>query len=340
MTKPLFGILILFNLVLSSCAEPRPEEYHLKGNAQGTTFSIRYHGESAEDFSEEIASILTEFDKSLSLWRDDSYLSKVNNSQDSLIEIPASDEFFIPVFEASRRINRQTQGAFDPSIYPLVKAWGFGAIPPDSDSIPDVDSLMNHFHIGDWQMNISDIGPARALNKPARTQLDFNGIAQGYSVDVLAEFLSSKGLNDYMVEIGGELIAKGHSTDGSPWTIGIDRPQDGERELAEVLELENAAIATSGSYRKYKERNGKRYSHCIDPRTGYPVDHTLLSVTVIAPSCMDADAYATAFLVMGVEKTLERLERGLDSKIEVLMIYDEGGENKMKGTGRFSEKGK
>lgn len=329
------ALLLFAGVLTGSCIQGVDEDFHIVGNAQGTTFSIRYYGESAEDYSDDVASILTDFDKSLSLWRDDSFISKINRSNDSIVQIPGNDEFFIPVIEASSRIHRQTNGAFDPSIYPLVRAWGFGAIPPDSDSIPNVDSLLSRHSIGTWGMNVAAIGPDKALMKPVYTELDFNGIAQGYSVDVLGEFLESKGVKNYMVEIGGELIAKGIKKDGSLWTIGIDKPTDGEREMIETMELKDAAVATSGSYRKYKERNGKRYSHCIDPRTGYPVDHTLLSVTVVAPTCIEADAYATGFMVMGVEKTLSRLEKGLGSKIEVLMIYDDGGENKMIGTGRF-----
>ncbi len=331
--KKLF-ILFLTLLTLLSCSTS-PRAHHLKGEAQGTTFSIKYYGDGAADYSEEIAEILTDFDKSLSLWRKDSFLSEVNANSDSVLRIPSEDAYFIPVFEASVEVFRKSKGAFDPSVYPLVRAWGFGAIPPDSDSIPDVDSLKIIHHIGGLQARIGEIGPDRVLKRPAGMQLDFNGIAQGYSVDVLGAFLESKGMSNYMVEIGGELLAKGARPEGIGWTIGIDKPQDGPRELIDTLTISNAAIATSGSYRKYKERDGKRYSHCIDPRSGYPVEHTLLSVTVLAPTCMEADAYATAFMVLGVEESLKKLNGPFGKKLEVMMIYDDQGENKIVGTGRF-----
>lgn len=332
----IYLFLCAAGFLLGSCSSQQ-DSHHLRGRAQGTTFSIKYYAEGAEDYSSEVAGILTDFDKSLSLWREDSFLSTLNTDMDSIIRIPPEDLYFIPVLRASQTVHRVSRGAFDPSVYPLVRAWGFGAIPPDSDSIPDVIRLQKEHHIGGLRVLIKEIGPNMTLLRPSQMQLDFNGIAQGYSVDVIGDFLESKGVGDYMVEIGGELLAKGSRPAGDGWSIGIDRPQDGPRELIDTLTLKNAAIATSGSYRKYKERDGKRYSHCIDPRTGYPVDHTLLSVTVIAPTCMEADAYATAFMVMGVEETLERLERGLGKKMEVMMIYDHQGENRIVGTGRFSE---
>jgi len=334
--KTLIGILVSL-LVLSSCGLDSPEMIVLAGQAQGTSFRVQYYGDEAEDYSEEVALVLNDIDKSMSLWRDDSFITQLNSSQDSIFQIPKDDEHFIPVFKEATQIFRRSDAAFDPSIYPLVRAWGFGAIPPDSDSIPNVDSLLNAHGIGEWQMKVAEVGPDMVFFKPPKVQLDFNGIAQGYSVDALAALLDDKGLTNYMVEIGGELYSKGSKMDGSTWTVAIEKPIEGESQELTRLALVDQAVATSGSYRKYLERNGKRYSHCIDPRTGYPVGHTLLSVTVVAPTCMEADAYATAFLVMGVKPTLERLERGLGSKLEVLMVYDDNGENKLIGTGRFKD---
>ncbi|NNC83975.1 MAG: FAD:protein FMN transferase [Flavobacteriales bacterium] len=325
-----------FLLLMVACA-PRDEMTQLTGKAQGTTFSIKYHGESAPDLSEEVSRVLEEIDLSMNLWREDSFISEINNSGDSLLQIPSKDVHFIPVFKSSYEVFRRTKGAFDPTVYPLVKVWGFGAIPPDADTIPSVESLLAHHHIGEWKMHIAAIGPEIALVKPAETQVDFNGIAQGYSVDALGALLEEEGIQNYMIELGGEVLVKGQKLDGSPWSIGIEKPQEGEREILKKLELHDESIATSGSYRKYQERDGKRFSHCIDPRSGYPVNHSLLSVTVIAPTAMEADAYATAFLVMGVEESLAMLNKGLGESMEVLFIYDENGENRMKGTGRFSD---
>lgn len=331
-------IWILLALLLAGCSQDtQPEIYVFKGRAQGTTMQVNYVATEELDIEDEVADLLNQFDESLSLWRESSLIKKVNQSEDSLVPIPVEDRYFVPVFDASIKIRQITNGAFDPTVYPLVKAWGFGAVSPLSDSIPDVTRIMQEHHIGE-RCHIAEAGPRRMISRPTGMQFDYNGIAQGYSVDLLAQLIEEKGIENYMVEIGGELFAQGLRPDGGAWRVGVETPESTveKPEFQQAIELRGKAIATSGSYRKFQERDGKRYSHCIDPRTGYPVEHSLLSVTVIASDCMHADAYATAFMVMGVEETMKKLSGPLGEQLEVLMIYFENGENQVIGTGRFA----
>ena len=325
--------LILSFLLLLSCAKT-PEYFELDGNAQGTTFHIKYHGASAVDLSKEVAASLTEIDESLSLWRPDSFISQLNARKDSMMGIPENDKHFLNNFKKSKTIFNESAGAFDPSVYPLVKAWGFGAIAPDSDEVPNVDSLKKAHSIGGFNVILGEVGAQEILLLPSGMQLDFNAIAQGYSVDVVAELLEKNGLTDYMVEIGGELRASGARADGQPWRVGIDSPVDGERSLIKEVEVKNESLATSGNYRKAVIRDGKRYSHTIDPLSGYPVTHNLLSATVVTQDCASADAYATVCMVLGTEKALAFAKK---KNLEVYLISEEDGAFKETGTGRFAK---
>jgi len=327
------AILSLCVLLLSACQTP-PQEFELEGKAQGTTFYIKYHGEKAVNLSKEIAASLTEIDESLSLWRPDSFISKLNARKDSMIGIPKGDKHFLNNFKKSKLIFNESEGAFDPSVYPLVKAWGFGAIAPDSEEIPNVDSIKTAQHIGGFKVILAEVAGENILILPQGMELDFNAIAQGYSVDVIADLLEEKGIHDYMVEIGGEMKGAGSRTDGNPWRIGIDRPTAGERSLIHEVDVKNEALATSGNYRKAVIREGKRYSHTIDPISGYPVTHNLLSATVITKDCASADAYATVCMVMGTEKALEFAKK---KHLEVYLIYDQDGKFMEVGTGRFAK---
>jgi thiamine biosynthesis lipoprotein len=328
------GALFFFAaLVLVSCAKS-PEQFELNGNAQGTTFSIKYHGTSATDLSKEVAASLNEIDESLSLWRPDSFISRLNARTDSMIGIPGDDKHFLNNFKRSKIIFYESAGAFDPSVYPLVKAWGFGAIAPDSEETPNVDSLKKAHSIGGFNVILGEVGAEDILILPAGMQLDFNAIAQGYSVDVVAELLEKNGISDYLVEIGGELRASGKRLDGKTWNVGIDRPVEGERSLIREVEVKNESLATSGNYRKALIRDGKRYSHTIDPISGYPVTHNLLSATVVTKDCASADAYATVCMVLGTEKAMEFAKK---KNLEVYLISEENGAFKETGTGRFSQ---
>ena len=296
----------------------------LEGNAQGTTFKITFRDTIEKDITVQIDSLFKVIDQSMSLWDSLSLISKINNNAiyDSL------DFHFLKVFEASRLINQKSEGYFDASVGPLVKAWGFsikkGLPIPTSLQIDSLNSIVgsDKFQLVEQKIRKED----------PRNQIDFNAIAQGYTVDVISVFLEDLGCKDYLVEIGGELRAKGKNKEGKVWRVGIEKPQN-ERALEVVVNLENKSLATSGSYRKFFEKDGKKYSHAIDPKTGYPVTHSVLSMSVLANDCMTADAYATAFLVMGLEKAKRIAAK---EKLEFFAIYDENGKSKVFSTKGFA----
>jgi thiamine biosynthesis lipoprotein len=296
----------------------------LEGNAQGTTFKITFKDTIEKDITVQIDSLFKVIDQSMSLWDSLSLISKINNNAiyDSL------DFHFLKVFEASRLINQKSEGYFDVSVGPLVKAWGFsikkGLPIPTSLQIDSLNSIVgsDKFQLVEQKIRKED----------PRNQIDFNAIAQGYTVDVISVFLEDLGCKDYLVEIGGELRAKGKNKEGKVWRVGIEKPQN-ERALEVVVNLENKSLATSGSYRKFFEKDGKKYSHAIDPKTGYPVTHSVLSMSVLANDCMTADAYATAFLVMGLEKAKRIAAK---EKLDFFAIYDENGKSKVFSTKGFA----
>ena len=228
------------------------------------------------------------------------------------------------VFSRSQEISEITQGAFDPTVKPLVDAWGFGTARRDSLTQVPVDSLLKFVGMDKFQLSEND--DTSSISKLiSMAQLDFNGIAQGYSVDVVSNFLLSKKISGHLVEIGGEVITKGRNSEGEKWKVGVDRPvahRDKDK-LQAIVKLENKALATSGSYRKFYMKNGKKFSHTIDPTTGYTVDHNLLSATVVTDDCMSADAFATAFMVFGVDKTIAFLKAHQQLGIEVYLIYED-----------------
>jgi thiamine biosynthesis lipoprotein len=302
---PLLAILLLG----ISCSEPADETKNkaqvqvIRGEAQGTTYSVKYVGDEIVTKSE-LDSALRAIDLSLSAWVDESTLSRFNRSDSLFI----SDPHFLEVFFRGKELSDLTGGAFHPMIMPLVKAWGFG---PDGGKLKDNLNLDSVRALVSFDFDVRPAGEEEGVYfiKDGRYQIDVNGIAQGYSVDVLSEMMEAREVNNYMVEIGGEVRTKGSNESGEPWRIGVDKPvgSEEERTLEAIVNLDDAALATSGSYRKFYEMNGKKYSHTIDPRTGYPVDHGLLSATVKTDNCTDADALATAFMVMGLEKTKDFL---------------------------------
>ncbi len=293
-------LLVLIPLLSFWGCQPRPVAYtRLEGNAQGSTFRIVYADSLSRDFAGSVDSIFRVMDRSMSLWDSTSVISLFNANDPAV----RADAHFTTVFERSREVAETTGGNFDVTVGPLVKAWGFsykkGLPAPDS---VQVDSLLRL--IGYQKIQLRDRKLIRTL---PQINIDFNAIAQGYTVDVLADFLKDRGVKNYLVEVGGEVRAEGRNERGEVWRIGIDKPTDSgaaDRTLQAVVALDGKALATSGSYRKFVEREGRKYSHAIDPRTGFPITHSLLSVSVLANDCMTADAYATAFLVMGLEEAI------------------------------------
>lgn len=338
------NIIYTFILLAFSCKNETPQENFIKieGNTQGTTYHINYSEKNAITYEKEIDSILKVIDNSLSIYIDSSILSKFNLSDTG----SSIDEHILRVFWKSCEIHHYSRGAFDPTVKPLIDFWGFGT---DRINVMEqidknqVDSILRFVGLekiklyektGDTVYEyLSDKefpdGKYYLLKNNPAIQLDFNAIAQGYTVDVIAMFLETKGVENYLVEIGGELRVKGKNSRGEYWKVGIDKPVDEsklERPLQAVVSLKDKAIATSGNYRKFFIKDGVKYSHTIDTKTGFPVQQktTILSATVLADDCMSADGYATALMAMGLEKAKELIYSS--DYLEAYIIYDENGE--------------
>ncbi len=297
--------IIIFSLVLGSAflsfcsSKPNPNLKLVKftGEAQGSYYAITYYEKNGVNWQPQIDSILKQIDHTASSWDPNSIISRVNRN-DPHVKL---NSHFVELFKQSVDASEKSGGAFDMTVGPLVNAWGFGFRKRDSITPHLIDSLLPLVNY----KNIS-IQNHKIHKKYPQMRIDFDGIAQGYTADVIAQFLQSKGVVDYLVDVGGEGAAHGHKPNGDPWRVGIERPTreaDDEREVQIIVRLKDCGYSTSGSYRKYWEKDSIRYSHTIDPQTGYPVSHSLLSVTVIAKDGITADAYCTVFMVMGVEKS-------------------------------------
>ena len=371
----------LFLLILFSCSSSDTTILVTNsGEAQGSYYHIKYMSENGEDYQFQIDSILQEVDSSLSIYKDYSLISKLNKG-----EYLKTDTLFNEVFLAAQKVFLESEGNFDCSISPLVKAWGFyksnlaASLEVDSaklkkdnlgDSLvvdsakikqakprnilvidtlkikkdkpknmllvdnikPPKDNAATSFVIDSAKFRsiLQDIGfqkiklKGNSLIMPQNMSLDFNAIAQGFTVDLIARFLESKDIHNYLIEVGGELLAKGRNDEGNIWRVGVDKPLeniDTNERFQFILDLENKALATSGNYRKFYKKDGVKYSHVISPLTGFPAQNSLLSVTVIHDNCMLADAYATAFMVMGVAQTKQFVAQHSD--IEIYLVYTE-----------------
>ncbi|MGB3606408.1 FAD:protein FMN transferase [Psychroserpens sp.] len=310
------SFILLFFVLLSSCKSDNKnaltlENTTLSGPVFGTSFSIIYNSEV--NYMTQVDSLFEVINRSMSTYIPNSDISKLNRGEDVTV-----DEHFVRVFESSKVIYRATEGAFDPTIGAVVNAWDFGpegkVTNVDSTAI---DSLMKS--VGFNRMGLKD----QKIIKNNASFLDFNAIAKGYSVDVVAEFLENKNIDNYLVEIGGEIRAKGINVEkNQEWKVGLDEPRfDGEQSVLKAITLKDQAMATSGTYRKFKmDSAGNRYAHIIDTKTGYPSKTNILSVSVIAEDCMTADGYATAFQAMGIDK----IKRFVASRpeLKVFIVYE------------------
>lgn len=285
----------------------------------GTSYNVTY--ESEKNLGEDIMAVLNKVDMSLSPFNDKSVITAVNNSNGTPTKI---DALFAEVFKTAKSVHTDTEGAFDITVAPLVNAWGFGfkngVMPTDEQ----VDSIRTF--IGFNKVSMAD---NTITKQDPRVMLDCGAIAKGFAVDKVAELLASKGIKNYMVEIGGEVVVKGNNPDGEPWHIGVIKPTDDSlsvnNEMQARLTVSDMAMATSGNYRNYYYKNGKKYAHTIDPKTGYPVQHNILSVTILAPTCMQADAYATSFMVVGLDKARQILKR--HKEMMAYIIYNDSSGN-------------
>ncbi len=330
-----FFYLLTVILLFTSCKnEPKllPNYYKVSGYAQGTTYNIIYRDSLQRDLSVSLDSVLRYFDGELSIYVDSSIISKINRMAVGDTFEVSNFPLFTQCFSYAKTVYKKTNGAFNPAVYPLVKYWGFLNFEKADTSFSqrEIDSILLQIDFSDKALKIVTINQRSYLIKNKPSIIDFNAIAQGYSVDVIAEYLEALGINNYMVEVGGELKTKGVNNKNKIWKIGIDRPVEhsapGE-EFQKIVKLENLALATSGNYRKFYEKGGIKYSHTINPITGKPVTHQLLSTTVITDNCALADGYATAFMVMGTEKTKVFLERKKQLDLGVFLIYNDSTAN-------------
>ncbi|MBQ2188060.1 MAG: FAD:protein FMN transferase [Bacteroidales bacterium] len=307
-------LLFVIAIVFASCMR-QPQKINYSGITQGSYFSIIYYDEEGRTFEAEIDSIFKEVDNSVSLWNENSIIRKVNRNEDVVV-----NQIFKDNFEWACKASEFSDGAFDVTIGPLVSAWGFH-YKKELEMTPEmVDSIRQL--VGYQKIQIVDDKVVKA--NPNMT-LDFNAVAQGYTTDIIGNFLETKGIYNYLVDVGGEIIARGNKPNGELWTIGIEKPTenyDSKRSVQETFTLKDKGIVTSGNYRKYIEKDGVRYSHSIDPKTGYPVEQNLLSATIIADNASWADCLATICMILGKEKASKLLE---GQGVEAYFIFVEDG---------------
>ena len=309
------AFLILATIWILARRNQKTDFNTASGFVFGTVYKITY--QCKDDLKPEIEAELKRFDQSLSPFNDSSVISRVNRNEELV-----TDSFFQTCFNRSMEISRETEGAFDITVAPLANAWGFGF---KKGTFPDslmIDSLLQF--TGYEKVKLEN---GKVIKQDPRTMLSCSAVAKGYSVDVVAHLLDRKGIKNYMVDIGGEVVVKGKNATGDLWRIGINKPYDDslavKQDIQTILNLTDVGMATSGNYRNYYYKDGKKYAHTIDPRTGYPVQHSILSSTVVAKDCMTADALATSFMVMGLEEA-EKFCKA-NPMIDAYFIYS--GEN-------------
>lgn len=308
---PFLAFLVVGTILIVSQQHNMP--YHSNhGEIFGTVYNVTYQSDT--DYHDEIKKVLNEVDQSLSPFNPTSTITKINNN-----ESMKADKMFTEVYNIAHKVSEETNGAFDITVAPLVNLWGFGFRQGSTPNKHAVDSLLNY--VGYQKVTLNRNGTI-VKNTP-EIMLDCSAVAKGYGCDAVASVLRKHDINNYMIEIGGEVVTKGLNPNRVPWRIGVNRPVDDpsqtSQELQTVLNVTDKAMATSGNYRNFYYKDGKKYAHTIDPKTGYPVNHTLLSATVLASDCATADAYATSFMVMGMDKAKELLKK--HNELMVYFIY-------------------
>lgn len=304
---------ILFLLVLACSCAPKSQYVFNEGQIFGTIYHITYDSPGGRDLHDGIKQMMDSLNRSLSTYDPNSVISKVNKNEAVLL-----DPYFVTVFKKSQEVSARTEGAFDITVAPMVNVWGFGFKNKENVTAALIDSLKQL--VGYEKVKLAD---GKIVKEHPNTMLDCSAIAKGYGVDVVAAYIRDQGCANYMVEIGGEVVAHGVNPKGAAWNIGVSKPEEDsffkEQQLEAIVSLKDKALATSGNYRNFYVEGGKKYAHTIDPKSGYPIQHSLLSTTVLADSCMTADAYATAFMVLGLDKSIE-IANSI-SEIEVYFIY-------------------
>lgn len=291
----------------------------MTGIAQGSYYALSYYTENeslrADKLQPRIDSLLQAFDLCASLWNDSSEICRINRNEDFY-----PSDMFCDMFEKAQQISQITNGTFDVTVGPLTRAYGFGAAEKKKPGKEELNEILSY--VGWQKVRIKD---GKIEKDNPKLQLDFNAIAQGYCADVVAEFLNGVGIVRFLADIGGEIRSQGSKTDGKPWIVGIERPAPdamSERSILQKLQLQDRSLVTSGNYRKYFEENGKRYAHTIDPQTGVSSQNSLLSATVLCQDCWEADAIATACMVMGKDSAVSFAGR-FSNRYEIFLIYAE-----------------
>ncbi len=328
------GIFLIFDFGDKE-KEATPTYIYNNGAIFGTSYNIKYSDKQGRDLHSQIDSLLQVFNASVSTYDPNSTISKVNQSE----QTAPSDAYLTRVYELGSQVSTVTHGAFDMTVAPLVNYWGFGFSADDVRHRPyhqdEIDSILEF--VGYKKIAFDG---NQFVKVDARLKIDASAIAKGYGVDVVGDYLNEQGCKNYLVEIGGEVVTKGVNDKGKPWVIGIHKPIDNplpvNTDLQTTIALSGKALASSGNYRNFYVKDGKKYSHTIDPKTGFPVEHNLLAASIIADNCMTADAYATSCMVMGVEKSLEVIESLED--LEVYLIFEnEKGELEVKYSPGFEK---
>lgn len=293
------------------------EKQHFMGSTQGSYYSIIYFDEQNRDLHHEFDSIFEEVESSLSLWDENSIIRRVNRNDSTVV----LNKIFIDNFNYAMKAAELSDGYFDPTVGPLVSAWGFHYKEGILMTAEIVDSLKQL--VGYRKVKLEN---DKIIKENPNMTLDFNAVAQGYTTDMIAYFLVSKGIENFLVDVGGEILAKGTKPKGEPWKVGIEKPahdKDSDRIVQEIVEIKDKSIVTSGNYRKYVEKNGKRYSHSINPMTGFPAENNMLSATIICDNTAWADCLASVCMLVGVEKAMEILETQND--VKAFFIFEENG---------------
>jgi len=312
--------LILCSIFTVTCAHAQRLQV-CEGKAQGTYYIVKYLRNDTASLRPQIDSIFEVIDQSLSLYRPGSLINRFN-AGDSI----RMDAHMQTVVEKALEVSKATNGAFDITIKPLAAAWGFGVVKPAWKGIPPADTLRQLLKRTGYRY--LQVKGALLLKLKPGVEIDCNGIAQGYTVDVLSRFLEQQGIHDYLVDVGGELRAQGHNATQHTWTVGVEGPaaEGEEHPVQTLLPLQDKAIATSGNYRRFFDQGGTRFAHTIDPHSGVALHNNIISVTVLAKDCITADGFDNALILMGVEKALAFIKKHPEYGLEAYFIYkDKGG---------------
>lgn len=325
---PFLAFLIIGTVVIVGRQKSVPYQ-HDEGRIFGTTYHITY--QSDDNLKKEIEETLKAVDQEFSMFNPQSTVALINEGKR-----PTLSDDFLEVYQLAQQVNEESDGAFDITVAPLVNAWGFGFKSQQMPNNHQIDSLRRL--VGMEHVSLAGAKGSQYVRfQRPRMMLDFSAIAKGYGTDRVARLLMSHDVANFMVEIGGEVYAKGNSEKRLPWRIGVSKPVDDPdndaQELETVLNVTNQAMATSGNYRNFYYKGGRKYAHTIDPKTGRPVQHSLLSATVLAPTCAEADAYATSFMVMGLDKARQMLERKKQLKAYFIYQNAQGGLSVWKSEG-------